>query len=651
MRTLFFLFLLLILQVFVMAQPSGQWTSRNKRAVAAMDKAVQQYQKGEIEQALNLVGKAIRADSSFIEAYILMAEISMDTGRDSLAILALEYAVAINPGFYPTNLYHLGNLYIGQERYERALLVLNRYKTLPDQSENLLQAIERSIATCHFAIHAMKNPVMFNPANLGEGINSSLDEFHPSLTVDEKQLLFTRADIEKDNPDGIDENLYISQFRDYVWKPARKLGSVINTRFNEGAAAISPDGQMIVFTMCEIMGSYGHGRNGYGSCDLYITFRNGGSWTVPVNLGSTVNTSSWESQPAFDADGKTLYFIRSVRSGRMAGNSDIFITTMGAEGKWSPLRPLPVNINTPGRELSVFVHPDGQTLFFSSDGHPGMGGLDIFISRKTPEGEWGDPVNLGYPVNTSKDEAGFVIGASGKTGYFFSDRESGYGGHDIWSFELDPSLRPYPVTYLKGIVFDAETTKPLTARFELINLKSGETVASSFSDPITGEFLLGLPSGQAWALNVNQNEYLFYSDHFEMPENATALKPYEKDIPLQPIRKGETVVLKNIFFDHDQYTFKPESMVELKRLASLLKENPTMKIEIGGHTDNTGTRKYNETLSENRAKAVLDFLYTQGISPARLSCKGYADLVPIADNKTEEGRAQNRRTEFKITGN
>lgn len=638
------LIILLLLQVTLHGQITSTWTSKNRVAVSKMEKALKEYEKGKIAATMALVRKAIKADSSFIEAYILMAEIAMDSGDDSIAIMALEYAVAISPGFFPNNLYNLGNMYIRQAQYEKALLSLNRYKTLPNQTQELLAGVERSIATCHFAQKAMKNPVNFNPINLGNGVNSAKNEFHPSLTVDEMALLFTRADLSTKNMDGIDENLYVSQFRDYEWQPARNLGNPVNTHFNEGAGTIAADGQTIVFTMCEIMGHYGNERQGNGSCDLFFSYKTGNGWTTPMNLGAPVNTRNWESQPALDANGNTLYFIRSVGK----GNSDIYVTTLNENGNWMPPKPLGPQINTPAKEMSVFIHPDGQTLYFASEGHPGMGGLDIFMSRRTPTGDWGPPVNLGYPINTSKDESGFVISGSGRHAYFASDRDGGSGGIDIYYFELDPSLRPYPVTYLKGVVYDAETTKPLEARFELINLASGETVISAWSNPSTGEFLLSLPADQTYALNVNQEGYLFYSDHFELKGDFTDLKPFEKDIPLQPIKKGETVVLRNIFFDLDQFVLKPESMTELNRLATLLIENPGIYIEIGGHTDNSGSRKHNETLSENRAKAVYDYLISKNIASQRLTYKGYADDIPIADNRNEEGKAQNRRTEFKI---
>lgn len=652
-RPLIFLFALIFMVSGALAQPGQKWTSRNKSAIKSLERAMKSYETGQVDKALADASRAIKADSAFIEAWLLKAEIAMDRKDEPAAITALEYAVAIDQRFFPPALYHLGNLHIRQGNYAKALIFLNRYLALPQRNEAMFAAVNRSIANCHFAMEAMKNPVSFNPVNLGEGVNSARDEYFPSLTVDEQLLLFTRQDLDRNNTDGWNENLYLSQYRDYLWQPARNIGSPVNTRYNEGASAISPDGQMIVFTSCELMRGlgYGEGRSGYGSCDLFYTYRNGNRWATPQNLGAPVNTSLWESQPAFDADGRTLYFVRGVAGAAGIDNSDIFYTTLDATGRWTrPVR-LGSEINTPGNEEGVFIHPDGQTLYFSSDGHPGMGGYDLYLSRRQSDGSWGKAINLGYPINTSRDETGLIVSSSGKTAYFSSDREGGYGGQDIYQFELDPSLRPFPVTYLKGVVYDAETTKPVSASFELINIVTGVVVISSWSDPVTGDFLISIPADQTWMLNVSKEGYLFYSDHFQLTGTSTALKPFQKDIPLQPVRTGESVVLKNIFFDTDKSVLKPESLSELERLAALLHKNPGIKIEISGHTDNTGTQARNQTLSESRAKAVVDYLISAGISSARLTYKGYADRVPIADNSTDEGRQQNRRTEFRILSN
>jgi outer membrane protein OmpA-like peptidoglycan-associated protein len=305
------------------------------------------------------------------------------------------------------------------------------------------------------------------------------------------------------------------------------------------------------------------------------------------------------------------------------------------------------NINTNGSEQCPFICKDDQTLFFSSTGHAGMGNTDLFVVRRQPDGRWGKPVNLGYPINSQHEERGIVISSNGKDAYYVANRPEGKGGLDIYSFELPESLRAITTGYVKGVVFDSKTLKKLRAKIELIDLETGKTYIETASNRASGEFLACLHGNKNYAVNVSCDGYLFYSENFSL-KNQTATEPLTLNVPLNPILAGERVILKNIFFDLDKYTLREESKTELNKLLQFMKNNSTLKIEISGHTDNTGDKAKNSVLSFNRAKAVYDFLKENGIEEFRLSYKGYADSQPIADNKTEEGRQKNRRTEFKI---
>ncbi|MEZ5083299.1 MAG: OmpA family protein [Bacteroidales bacterium] len=324
------------------------------------------------------------------------------------------------------------------------------------------------------------------------------------------------------------------------------------------------------------------------------------------------------------------------------------MTYLNDKGDWSVPEMLPETINTKGYEGSVFIHPDNQTLYFSSDGHVGMGGMDIYFSRKDSLGRWGWPVNLGYPINTHKDENSILINAGGDLAMFASDRKTGYGALDLYSFELYEEARPQFVTYFKGIVFDEGTKSKLKARFELTDLKTGEVAITSFSNAGNGEFLVCIPTDKNYALTVSCDGYLFFSENFGISGTNTTQDPFLKDIPLKRIKAGEKVVMKNIFFETDKFELKESSKVELNKLIEFLNNNPTVKIEIGGHTDNVGSPEYNLELSLNRAKAVNDFLVERGIDQLRILYKGYGETNPIDSNETEEGRANNRRTEFKV---
>ncbi|MCX6270868.1 MAG: OmpA family protein, partial [Bacteroidetes bacterium] len=390
----------------------------------------------------------------------------------------------------------------------------------------------------------------------------------------------------------------------------------------------------------------GYRQDGLGRFDIYTAHREGGGWNVPYNIGPPVNTASWESQPSISSDGKTLYFA-SLRNGGF-GNSDIWKSVRQPDGSWSIPVNLGENINTATFEMNPYIHPDGRTLYFSSMGHMGMGGYDLFYSRLDSSGNWSKPVNLGFPINTYADEINLIVNARGNLAYFSSDKLGGFGKNDIYCFDLYPDARPILVNYMKGRVFDSKTKLPLEAKFELKDLKTGAVVVTSFSEKETGGFLVALPSGKEYALHVSKEAYLFYSENVSFTGDYSAEKPLLKDVPLQPVAMGEIVVMNNIFFETGKADLKPESMVELEKLLDLMRKNPGLSIEIRGHTDNVGADELNMKLSENRAQVVYNYLINNGIHASRLTFKGFGKTIPVASNDTAEGRSLNRRTEFKV---
>ena len=329
------------------------------------------------------------------------------------------------------------------------------------------------------------------------------------------------------------------------------------------------------------------------------------------------------------------------------GGMDIWKCYIKDDNTWSEPVNLGSKINTSGNEMSVFIHPDNQTLYFSSNGHPGMGKDDLFLSRTDESGEWGEPQNLGYPINTPGDEWRLVVNAKGDKAYYASDRPGGYGLLDLYVFDLPANEKPQTVTYFKGKVYDALSKLPLGARFELIDLNTGKQVTLSYANNTTGEFLVCLPPNKNYGLNVSKDGYLFYSENFDLSTYKSA-EPFQADVPLVSLKPGSKMILKNIFFETAKFNLKDQSKFELNKLIAFLNNNSAIKIEIGGHTDNIGDKKSNQLLSENRAKAVYEYLIAAKIPAERLTYNGYGDRQPIADNKTEVGRAKNRRTEFMI---
>jgi len=329
---------------------------------------------------------------------------------------------------------------------------------------------------------------------------------------------------------------------------------------------------------------------------------------------------------------------------------NIYVSTLNDNGEFGIPVKLNDKVNVPGNKESVFIHPDNMTLYFSCDGLPGMGGLDIYMSKRQPDGDWGTPVNLGYPINTAGDDNSILADPNGKIAYFASERSGGFGGLDFYSFELPPNVRPEKITYFKGKVYDAVTKRPLEASFELLDLTAQKSLYTSLSEKNTGEFFLTLTSGKEYMLNVSKPGYLFYSGNFSMNASTDLSKPYLMDVPLQPIDTGKVEPLKNVFFDTDKFDLRPESKAELDKLASFLKTNKTLKIQLRGHTDDVGDKKKNQLLSQNRAKAVYEYLITSGVEKERLSYKGFGDTMPVVKNDSPEHRQENRRTEYKIVG-
>jgi outer membrane protein OmpA-like peptidoglycan-associated protein len=634
---------------FALNLSAQQYTSKNKKAVKAFEEATLAYNKHLDEEAIRLLNVAAEKDPKFIEPHILLSDIYTDQKKLQDALEEAKKAYAIDAEYFPRILYNMSELEFKLEQYSDARKDVEQFLKNPKLSEKDKKSANFLLASAKFAENAVKNPVPFNPVNLGKGVNTKYDEYSPGLTIDESTLMFVMKapfnGAPEDKPQYYSEDFFLSMKKSDVWNDALNLGPPINTPGNEGSESLFPDGRLMLLTVCEEMGSYPEGKKGLGSCDLFFSQRVGKRWSTPQNMGTAINSGAWDSQPCISPDGKTIYFVSTRKGGK--GGSDIWKSEL-VNDKWMPAVNLGDSINTEGKEFSPYMHADNETLYFSSDGHPGMGKNDMFISKKKADGTFSKPRNLGYPINTSGDEISLIVNGLGNKAYYSSSMRGGMGGQDIYSFELPQSLRPSPVTYMKGKITSKQTGNALEARFQLIELETGKVTADEFSDANDGTFLIPLPAGKKYALNVTSKGYLFYSESFDLPA-TTDVKPFEKDVALSPIMEGSTTVLKNVFFETASYDLKKESEVELNKLVDFLKLNPTVMGEIAGHTDNVGDKKKNQLLSENRAKTVKDYLVSKGIEASRLSSKGYADTQPLAPNDSDLNRAQNRRTEFRIT--
>ncbi|MDA7803647.1 OmpA family protein [Crocinitomix sp.] len=635
----YYLTLFALLFTFMSLSQGGSWGTKNKKAIKYVEQAMEAGNQinmmtglPDYGAAIPYFNRAISKDPNFIDAYIIKADYAARIGENDMAIEAYLKAIAINPEASSTGYiyYDLAVLEWNNGNYADALTHGKKFITYPSANPESVEEAKWLISNCEFAVEAIKTPVPFNPINIGAGVNSEDPEYFPTLTVDQKQLLYTRR---VTNSNGYQqEDFFVSNDINGYWSTGTPMPPNINTYNNEGAPTFAPDGRTLIFVGCiDQRYGYGEGRRGYGSCDLFVTEKIGDKWLDPINLPGAVNSQNWETQPSLSSDGKTLYFIRgSVRGtgGRNQRNGDIYVSKKQADGFWGVPEKLPANINTPYSESSVLIHPDGRTLYFASNGHVGMGGYDLYMTTLQPDGSWSDPENLGYPINTSSNENSLLVYSSGELAIFGSDREGGLGSLDLYSFEMPESIRPTRTIYMTGTVFDEKTNEKLEAEFSLIDLETDQEMIRSYSDRLNGSFLVTLPINKDYALIVNKDGYNPYSVHFNLNVPENSLEPYHKDVPLIPIASVKPVELANVFFDLNSAVLRKESYSELNKFADFLNKYPTLKVELQGHTDAQGDDASNLTLSDNRAKSVMEYLITKGIDAIRLTAKGYGETTP-----------------------
>lgn len=640
MKSIFSILIFIVFCVLTSDGYSQNFHTSSNKALKIYNEGVTAFDYLDFVKAESDFNEAISIDKKFYEAYIMLGELMTKQKRYSEASANYKRAVKLDSLFFRPVFFNLANAELLSGDYFNARIHFKVYLAQTGMSENNRISAAKDVKNCEFALNAVKKPVPFSPVSVGEGINTSDDEYWPSITADGLTMMFTRQPNLSNNPGFtglVQEDFYISYFENDEWQKAFNAGAPLNTNQNEGAQTLSSDGSYMYFTACNRPG-------GLGNCDIYFSAYKDGKWTEPSNLGLPVNSSRWESQPSISADGKTLFFSSSRPGG--FGGKDIWFSQLNEQNVWTKPKNLGNVINTVGDEMSPFIHFDGKTLYFASDGRVGMGGFDIFMTRLQNDSTWTEPKNLGYPINTFNDEMGLIIESGGQKAYFSSIRDKSKG-KDIFSFNLYESARPNPVSYMKGKVFDKETGKLLKADYELINLSTGKIIVKSVTDE-TGNFLVCLPSGYNYGINVSKPGYLFYSENFMFEGMHTVSKPFIKSIILNPIKVGEKMQLANVFYEIDSWQLKQESMSELNNLVTLLSGNKNLVMEIGGYTDSTGSVEYNIGLSEKRALSVVNYLISNGISSDRLKYKGYGNTSPLGDNVTIEGRKLNRRTEAKI---
>jgi outer membrane protein OmpA-like peptidoglycan-associated protein len=619
------------------------YTTKNAKAIRMYEEADELFKQRRYDEGMDYLKKAVEKDANFVEAHYKMAttyELFFKEAEAQKAFHRVVETSAQNPRFkgayYKIALYEMRN-----GNYGEAKKNADNFLNLQPTDQKQIKIMQKVVGDCEFAVKAIANKQDITPIKMPSPLNQHYLQYYPYLTGDQKTLVYTARETPAPRQRDSDENVMVATFDGSGWSKPTPISPVINSPENEGAATISADGRTIVYTSCDQSGS----RPNYGQCDLYVSTKTGDNWTAPVNLGKNVNSRFWESQPTLSADGKTLYFISTREGGK--GGKDIWFAKQGEDGKWQPAQNL-TEANTELDETSPFIHPNGKTLFFSSNGRQGMGALDIYKMEYINK-QWTAPENLGYPINDYKDQFGLFVTTDGLRGMYSVDKFDGDTPTSfLYEFNLPAPARPsFSSNYVKGTVYDSKTKAKLEAKIDLFDLTSKEKQASITSDKVNGGYMLVLNQGAEYGLEVHRKGYAFKSLSFNYAEGKD-IKPLEIDIELDPIAQGTIFTLNNIFFEYNKYELQDKSKTELDALVKFLQDNPDVKGEVSGHTDNIGAAENNMTLSLNRAHSVRDYLVNAGIDANRLTYKGFGSTKPATSNDTEEGRAKNRRIEFKV---
>jgi OmpA-OmpF porin, OOP family len=627
----------LIASLFLLFSLAGQaqppLSTKSKKAIEYYLQSDNFRVRGQLAQAIALLNQAIAKDSKFEEAYYRLGLTYRSSGELALSVKSFEKGASLTRDLLKEKSYSfiLGETYLKQGLYNSAIPHLDRFLALEKFDRAKLEQMKIWRSQCDYALLHQNEQWRYDTRPLSDTVNIFPMQYFPTLTADEGQLIFTvRFGKEHDDNEDI---VMSSRTPNGRWGKPVSISSNVNSNFREGASTISADGRKLIFTIC-----------GPRGCDLYESNRIGDAWSRPVSLGAGVNSAGWEAQPALSADGNELYFVSDRKGG--IGGYDLWYSRKGDDGSWGRATNVGKPVNTPFDEIAPFIHVNNQNLYYASNGLPGFGSYDIYVAEKSDSG-WGIPLNMGAPLNDYQDQYSLAVTSDGQWAYY--SKEEGRNKSKIYT---TPVPKEFQVTrrgnVTAGRITDAFTQKPVKASIELKDLSTNQVVTTVTSDSTTGRYLVVVPGKSEYALFVNAPNYLFASRHFDLRQIDQAQKPLELDFSLQPIVKNAAMVLNNIFFEIDKYDLEQKSKTELIEVVQLLRNNPSLRVEIGGHTDDTGIDSYNQQLSLNRAGAVLSFLQSQGISAERVTKKGYGSQKPLKPNDSEENRLFNRRIELKI---
>jgi len=606
------------------------------------------------KKAIRAFEKAIRVQSNLSPAHRGIGACYTLLNQYEKALHHYEKTLELDSMFSRALYYQIGEVHYKLGQHERALEYFNKFRQLQELpadkfglngkeeraiEEEYLAKLESTIRGVHISRDSSQFTNISNIVNLGKRINSAADEYFPFLTNDQSLIFYTRR-----KGVGHDENLYYSRYENGDWKSGSQV-SKFNTSENEGMSTLVRDGKHMFFTACNREGVY-------GTCDIWEAIVEGEKITKVSSLEGYSNSGAWESQAAISCDGRTLFFA-SNREGGMGG-TDLWYSQRQADGKWSDPVNLGPRINTADDEESPFISNDGQTLYFTSTGHLGLGGQDIFMSRKTLNGHWSTPINLGPPVNTPHRELGFFLSADGKTGYFASDRPGGQGGMDIYKFQLSEQLHSDPITFVEGFVRDS------VRQMNLLSTVEFEKRGGIRTDE-NGRFFLCIPAGDTLHVSVKLPDYRPYENTFIIPRWDNR-QFYTIELLLDPIlqltkrgaaeeaapvmSKPKKMVKKQynctLFFTFDSYKLDMEQMNRLDEFMQRFENKEIQNVSIIGYSDDIGADAYNLKLSEKRAKHIALFMREYGVIVNKIYMEGRGEI------KDDSPKGKNRKVDIRV---
>jgi len=649
------LFLLIaILQSFWVPRLSAQescQTKLDKKTEKIYQDGVAAYKKRNFSQTAILMKQVLNVEPGCVDAYFLMGMSNVKKPASNFKEAEKNFMKVIElcPGYDVYAYYYLGEINYSVDNFKAALVYLNEFLKEVDKIKNdadYNRAVEL-VNYSKFYLDVTDHPVPFNP-QVVEGISTGDDEYLAIISPDNHLSMFTRKTmVQGDKNSVVQELKYKEKFmisrrdEEGIFSSGEEMPDPFNIIGNQGGVTMTADNNTLFLTICKY-----DQKQQYTNCDVFFSENVGGYWSPIKSVSNRINLGmSFESQPSISADGKVLYFVSDRNGGY--GGMDIYRSIKNDLGEWGTPINLGSAVNSSGDERTPFLHPDGKTLYFSSNGWTGLGGFDIFLTHQNDAGAWTKLKNIGFPINSVDDEVGFFVSTDGLKGFFSSNKYGEKGGWDLYSFDLYEDARPEKVLFIKGTVKSEDSDEPVKARIELKNVET-KSISEIPLDSTTGNYVAVRSFTNDYIMTVKKEGYVNETKYIARVD-STFKVPAKVDMEIKPIELNKSYRINDIYFPFNSYDLTQESKAVLDQLIEFLSENPAISIQIQGHTDNIGKDDMNLKLSDNRAKSVYSYLISNGIEASRLTYKGYGESEPVATNDTEEGRARNRRTVFVIT--